>query len=203
MCSMRRERFSACRGREPKSRSPRSQSPAPSGSPESARRLFAASRPIAGTIAEAYLRNRGITALHGIGALRFHPRCYYRPDADAATETWPALIAAVTDLGGTDYRRASHLARPVRRATRHPSIRRGGPWVICSGMASALGSPMMLWRPARALRPCCRFAAFCRDLPMVAALSANHFAAILLPATLRRLYVARDDDPAGDAAMAL
>ena len=39
-------------------------------------------------------------------------------------------------------------------------------------------------------------------MPMVAALSAAHLAAIQLPATLRRLYIARDDDPAGDGAMA-
>ena len=39
-------------------------------------------------------------------------------------------------------------------------------------------------------------------MPMAAALSAAHLAAILFPATLRRLYIARDDDPAGDAAMA-
>ncbi len=39
-------------------------------------------------------------------------------------------------------------------------------------------------------------------MPMVAALSAAHLAAILFPATLRRLYIARDDDPAGDGAMA-
>jgi len=37
---------------------------------------------------------------------------------------------------------------------------------------------------------------------MLAALSANHLAAILLPATLRRLYVARDRDAAGDVAVA-
>src|ERR1700682_4517932 len=36
----------------------------------------------------------------GIGNLRFHPRCYYRPEADAPTEIWPAMIAAVTDLQG-------------------------------------------------------------------------------------------------------
>ena len=74
--------------------------PVPTGSPESARRLFAMSQPIAGTLAETYLRRRGITALHGIDSLRFHPRCYYRPEADAPTETWPAMIAAVTDLDG-------------------------------------------------------------------------------------------------------
>jgi hypothetical protein len=37
---------------------------------------------------------------------------------------------------------------------------------------------------------------------MAAALSANHLAVILFPSTLRRLYVARDRDPAGDIAMA-
>jgi hypothetical protein len=40
------------------------------------------------------------------------------------------------------------------------------------------------------------------NMPMAAALSAAHLAAILFPDTLRRLYIARDDDPAGDAAMA-
>ena len=39
-------------------------------------------------------------------------------------------------------------------------------------------------------------------MPMAAALSAAHLAAILFPDTLRRLYIARDDDPAGDGAMA-
>jgi hypothetical protein len=38
-------------------------------------------------------------------------------------------------------------------------------------------------------------------MPMAAALSAAHLAAILFPETLRRLYIARDDDPAGDSAM--
>src|SRR5215831_15365649 len=85
---------------EPPPHCHRRQPPAPMGSPESARRLFAMAQPISGTIAEAYLRNRGITALHDAPALRFHPRCYYRPDADAPTEIWPALIAAVTDLSG-------------------------------------------------------------------------------------------------------
>jgi hypothetical protein len=37
-------------------------------------------------------------------------------------------------------------------------------------------------------------------LPMVAALSANHLAALLLPPALRRLYIARDADAAGDLA---
>jgi hypothetical protein len=35
------------------------------------------------------------------------------------------------------------------------------------------------------------------DMPMAAALSANHLAALILPPALRRLYIARDNDAAG------
>ena len=40
------------------------------------------------------------------------------------------------------------------------------------------------------------------DLSIVAALSANHLAALVFRVTLRRLYVVRDNDPAGDFAVA-
>ena len=172
----------------------RRQPSAPMGSPESARRLFAMAQAISGTIAEAYLRNRGITALHDAAALRFHPRCYYRPDADAATEVWPALIAAVTDVAGniTGAHRTwldptgEHKA-PVdtpRRAMGHllgHGVRFG---VVTDVMAAGEGIETML--SVRSALP---------DLPMVAALSANHLATLLFRATLRRLYVMRDNDP--------
>ena len=38
-------------------------------------------------------------------------------------------------------------------------------------------------------------------MPMAAALSANHLAAFRPPPTLRRLYIAQDNDPAGLRAM--
>ncbi|MCA7120559.1 MAG: toprim domain-containing protein, partial [Acidibrevibacterium sp.] len=42
------------------------------------------------------------------------------------------------------------------------------------------------------------------DVPIAAALSANHLAALILPPALRRLYIARDNDAAGrHAAMCL
>jgi hypothetical protein len=175
--------------------------PAPAGSPGPARRLFAMAQSLPGTIAEAYLRNRGITALHGAGALRFHPRCYYRADAEAPTETWPALIAAVTDLGGriTGAHRtwldpSGEDKAPVdtpRRAMGHllgNGVRFG---VATNVMAAGEGIETML--SLRSVMP---------SLPMVAGLSANHLAALLFPPTLRRLYVANDDDPAGDIASA-
>ena len=175
--------------------------PAPRGSPESARRLYAMSRPIAGTLAETYLRGRGIVTMAAGDPLRFHPRCYYRPDEDSPTETWPALIAAVTDLGGritgahrTWLDRSGQDKAPIdspRRAMGHllgHGVRFG---VVDDVMAAGEGIETML--SLRTILP---------SLPMVAALSANHLAALLFPPTLRRLYVARDRDPAGDAAMA-
>ena len=61
--------------------------PAPAGSQEAARRLFAISAPIEGTIVETYLHRRGINHVHHGGSLRFHPRCYYRPDEHLPMET--------------------------------------------------------------------------------------------------------------------
>ncbi len=158
------------------------------------------SRPITGTLAQAYLHRRGIiTVAHG-DPLRFHPRCYYRPDEYSPTEAWPALIAAVTDLGGTitgAHRTwldpSGHDKAPIaspRRAMGHllgHGVRFG---VARDVMAAGEGIETML--SLRMILP---------TLPMVAALSANHLASLLLPPTLRRLYVARDADPAGDAAM--
>jgi hypothetical protein len=83
---------------EPSPKHPRL--PAPIGSPEAAQRLFAMSQPAVRTLVETYLRNRGITPMYEDGALRFHPRCYYRPDEHSPKEIWPALIARVTGLDG-------------------------------------------------------------------------------------------------------
>ena len=74
--------------------------PARSGSPEAARRLWRMSRSIRFTLATTYLRTRGIPDFRDTGSLRFHPECFHRPEGEAPTETWPAMVAAVTDLEG-------------------------------------------------------------------------------------------------------
>ena len=74
--------------------------PTPKRVTEAARRLFASAKPILGTIAETYLHSRGISGVDRLDCLRFHPRCYHRAHDNAPRETWPALVAAVTDLDG-------------------------------------------------------------------------------------------------------
>ncbi len=158
------------------------------------------SQPIARTLAEAYLRNRGITALHEAGSLRFHPRCYYRPDIDSPTETWPAMIARVTDLDGriTGAHRtwldpSGRGKAPIDTPRRAMGDLLGN--AVRFGVANdvlAAGEGIETMLSLRCVLP---------TLPMAAALSANHLAAMLLPLTLRRLYIARDADAAGDAAV--
>ncbi len=170
------------------------------GSPEAARRLFAMSQPIARTVVETYLRNRGITPLHEDGALRFHPRCYYRPDEDAPTETWPAMIARVTDLD--DRITGAHrtwLAPTGRGKAPIDTPRRAMGDLL--GNAVRFGVANEVLAAGEGIETMLSLRCVLPTLPMAAALSANHLAAILLPLTLRRLYIARDADAAGDAAV--
>jgi Toprim domain-containing protein len=176
------------------------QPPAPGGSPEAARRLWACSQPIAGTLAEVYLRARGIANATDLPALRFHPACWYRPDGEASSQIWPALIAAITDEDGAvtgiqrtwlsrDGRDKAPLATP-RRALGHllgNGVRFG---LARDALAAAEGVETML-----ALRMALP------GLPMIAATSAGHLAALSFPPGLRRLILARDNDAAGRAAM--
>lgn len=182
---------------KPKLHSP----PAPTGSPVAAQRLFAAARPIAGTLAEVYLRHRDIVVSKDVDTLRFHPRCYYRADETAARESHPAMIAAVTDLNGeiTGVQRTwldpsgsgkAPIAMPRRAmGTLLGNAVRFG----ISGKVAAAGEGIETVLALRMALP---------GMPMLAALSAAHLSAILFPGTLRRLYIACEPDAASTKAMA-
>jgi len=184
---------------EPEAREPQRQSPAPHGSPEAARRLIRMSQPIFGTHVQAYLRERGITDLRGTGSLHFHPRCYYRPDEHAATETWPAMIASVTDLN--DKITGAHRTwLDPRRLDKAPidTPRRAMGDLLGNAVRFGIGGEVMA--AGEGIETVLSIRQVLPDMPMLAALSAAHLAAILFADTLRRLYIVRDNDPAGDGA---
>lgn len=175
------------------------QLPAPTGSPEAARRLFAMSKPIAGTLAETYLRERGITGARTCTALRFHPRCWHRSDddpADSVRDSWPALIAAVTDNAG--------IITGAHRTWLDPSGKAKAPISTPRrAMGSLLGNGVRFGKASdilaagEGIETMLSLRCVMPSMPMIAGLSANHLAAMLLPNGLRRLYIARDNDPAG------
>jgi hypothetical protein len=193
-------RFLSLPRSEPKSDSRSRLPPVPTGSPESARRLFSMSQPIAGTVVETYLRGRSIFNLHGIDSLRFHPRCYYRPEADAPTEIWPAMIAAVTDLQGriTGAHR-TWLDPSGRDKAPVDTPRRAMGYLL--GHAVRFGPAGDIMAAGEGIETMLSLRCVMPTMATVAALSAAHLAAILFPAALRRLYIVRDDDPAGDGAV--
>ncbi|PDT82341.1 toprim domain-containing protein [Sinorhizobium sp. BJ1] len=172
---------------------------------ECARRLFRMTQPLAGTLADSYLRQRAILRASAHPALRFHPSCYYRDLLTGRTTTYPALIAAVTDpsgaitgvhrtfldLSGLDPngvgkaqvdtpRRA--LGRLLGNAVRFRFPARGSVPVLTAG--EGLESMLSLLH----VMP---------GMPMVSALTASHLATFRLPTGCARLYIAADADAAG------
>ncbi|MGQ3141154.1 DUF7146 domain-containing protein [Rhizobium oryzihabitans] len=184
---------------EPEARQHQRQSPAPHGSPEAARRLVHMAQPIYGTLVQAYLRERGITDLRGTGSLHFHPRCYYRPDEHSPTETWPAMIAEVTDLDGK-ITGAHRTWLDPRRRDKAPidTPRRAMGDLLGNAVRFGIGGEVMA--AGEGIETVLSLRQVLPDMPMLAALSAAHLAAFLFPDTLRRLYIVRDNDPAGDGA---
>jgi Toprim domain len=170
---------------------------------KAAARLFALTSPVPGTIAETYLRGRGITTDLGFPAIGFLTNCYHRADGSIEPKPLPALIARVTNLNGritgvhrtwlrADGGGKADLPEP-RKALgelRGHGVRFGIPSVV---LAAGEGIETML-----ALRT------VLAHLPSVAALSAAHLGALHLPEGLKRLYIACDNDRAGlDAGLAL
>ncbi|TPL46555.1 toprim domain-containing protein [Mesorhizobium sp. B2-4-6] len=173
--------------------------PAPRGLPEGARRLVRMSQPINGTLVQAYLRARGILDLRGTGSLHYHPRCYYRPDEHSPIETWPAMIAAVTNLQGniTGAHRTWLDPRRLDKAPIETPRRAMGDFL---GNAVRFGTASDVLAAGEGIETVLSLRQVLPDMPMLAALSAAHLAAILFPVALRRLYIVRDNDPAGDGA---
>ena len=174
-----------------------------SDSPVKARRLFRMSRTIGGTLVETYLRGRGITELQGLDALRFHPTCYYRPHPKLPTQTWPAMIAAVTDLAGQ--------LQGVHRTWLDPSGLGKAPLLeprramgLLLGNAVRFGVAADVMIAGEGIETVASLRPVLPAMPMAAALSAAHLAALILPPWLKRLYIAQDPDAAGaGAAVAL
>jgi hypothetical protein len=160
-----------------------------------ARKIWSASRPIAGTPVEAYLRARKITADLHDAPLRYHSALLYR-DSNFPQRRLPALVAAVTDnneeirgIHRTFLDPASHDKANVA------SPRRSLGAILGNGVRfgvihdfAVVGEGIETVLSLKSAFP---------DIPLVAALSAAHLAAWRPPSNLRRLVIAADNDEPG------
>lgn len=163
-----------------------------------AKRLWLEAQPIAGTVAETYLRGRGITC-DLPPALRFHPETWHGPTA----KRFPALVALVEGGEGFAVHRTYLRANGSGKADIDPpkamlgAVSGGavrltdgpGRLVVAEGIETALSlASGLLQRPAT----------------VWAALSTSGIRGLRLPAHPGRLTIATDGDKAGrDAAHAL
>jgi len=179
--------------------------PARAGSTTAAKRLFAASEPLTGSLAATYLRSRSITRVSDLPALCFHPHCYYRPNEDDVPGTpgaFPALIAAVTDNDGEQtgtHRTWLDPSGSVKARVASPRRAMGN----ILGNAVRFGTADDVLIAGEGIETMLSLREVLPTIPMAAATSSAHLAAIQFPPTLQRLYVARDRDAAGDAAFGI
>jgi hypothetical protein len=160
-----------------------------------ARSCWGEAVPIGGTVAETYLRTRGITAALP-ATLRFHPACWH-----ATGKRLPAMIALVEGQDGFGVHRtylradgggkaavepAKAMLGPVKGgAVRLTDAGPGAPLVVAEGIETALSlASGMLNAPAT----------------IWAALSTTGMAALRLPLRSGRITAACDGDPAGRSA---
>lgn len=169
------------------------------GTPEAAARLFAAAGPVAGSLAETYLRARGINRPVPNTALRFHPKCWHRDEGQTRPVPRPALIAAVTDAAGA--------LRGVHRTWLAPDGQgKATVEIPRRAMGQLLGHAVRIDPTedvliiGEGIETMLSIREVVLRLPVWAALSSGHLGAVLLPEGLRRLYIARDRDPAGERA---
>lgn len=160
---------------------------------EIAARIWREAQPIGGSLAERYLRGRGI-AIALPNTLRFHPHLFHRDSATYA----PALVALVQDVHGEP--RAVH-----RIWLNHPDATKASlvPVKMSIGSTSKhavrLGGPEHRIALAEGIETCLSFRQL-RDAESVggwATLGWPGLAAVVLPDTVRDVIVAGDNGTIG------
>ncbi|AWI92017.1 DNA primase (plasmid) [Methylobacterium sp. DM1] len=167
---------------------------------EAARRMWRFGRSLTGSPAAAYLRSRGIDHALGLPALRFHPRCLYRPSRKhPGPDTWhPALLAAVTDLSGAVMGIGrTWLAADGRGKADLPKPRRALGNLLGHGVRFPGTVPDLLVA-GEGVESVASVHRLMPTVQHVAALSAGNLGVLILPSDLRHLYIARDADEAGE-----
>ncbi len=165
-----------------------------------AQRLFRMTQPLAGTLADTYLRGRGILRASTHAALRFHPSCYYRDLVSGRTTSYPALIAAVADSAGaiTGVHR-SWLDPHGAGKAKVDDPRRALGGLLGNGVRFCfpVNAPVPVMAAGEGIETMLSLAHVMPGMPIVAALTANHLAAFRFPPGCRRIYIAADADAAG------
>ena len=163
---------------------------------DAARRLWNSTCSLSGTVAEHYLRARGVGHVAGALSIRFHPRITHRN----APGRFPALVSGVQDVAGRFMGIQRTYLDGARKAAVDPvraslgslaggGVRLGetvaGRVLVGEGIESTAAAMLVLDVPAA-----------------LATLGTSGLRAVVLPASVRRVVIAADRDVEGEAAAA-
>jgi hypothetical protein len=156
-------------------------------------RLWKGTQPIAGTVAESYLRGRGITCPLP-DTLRFDPQCWH-----ATAKTFPALVALVEGGAGFAVHRTYLRCDGSGKADVTPSKAMLG--TVCGG-AVRLSNGQHTLAVAEGIETALSLSSGLLRAPATvwAALSTSGIRGLHLPNNPGRLTIASDGDAAGRAA---
>ncbi|MCG7630083.1 toprim domain-containing protein [Epibacterium sp. MM17-32] len=163
-----------------------------------ARKLFAAGKPVLGTLAVTYLQGRGISRFGP--ALRYHPRVFLRQGEDDPDppQRAPALLAKITDSHGqiTGCARTyldpstgslAAIESPKRilgqlhgHAIRFWSGEARSDLIVGEGLETTLSVGTAL-----------------PEFDLASCLTATHLGLFIPPPGIKRIWIARDNDKAG------
>ena len=163
-------------------------------------RLIAESVPLPGTPAEAWLQSRGIDTTLPLDSLRYHPAC--RTREDGRIQTCPALVAMVSDTKGKVFGLMRTFLVPGGGALAPFAEPRRALGSI-GGHAVRFSDPDEVMLAGEGIETVLSLKLALPDMAMVAALSAGNLGRLVLPAKMRRLYVAADRDRAGRNGVAI
>ena len=163
-----------------------------------ARKLFAAGKPVLGTLAATYLQGRGITRLGP--ALRYHPRVFLRQGEDDLDppQRVPALLAKITDIRGQITGCARFYLDPST----------GGLAAIESPkriLGQLHGHAIRFWSGtgrtdlivAEGLENTLSVGTALPEFDLASCLTATHLGLFIPPPGITRIWIVRDNDEAG------
>ncbi|MDK3020893.1 DUF7146 domain-containing protein [Pseudodonghicola flavimaris] len=163
-----------------------------------ARKLFAAGKPVLGTLAATYLQRRGISRLGP--ALRYHPQLFLRHGTDDADppRRAPTLLAKITDNQGQ--------ITGCARVYLDPST--GGLAAIESPkriLGQLHGHAIRFWSGTsrtdlivgEGLENTLSVGTALPEFDLASCLTATHLGLFIPPSGIKRIWIARDHDEAG------
>lgn len=166
---------------------------------ESARKLFRIGKSTYRTLGSAYLLGRGIKRFGP--ALKFHPTVYVRPHEDGETEQHPALLAKITNNKGiTTGVARTFLSSQTKGLAKIPDPKRVLGQLYGNAIRFGKGKPKDDLIAGEGLENVLSVGTALPEFDLASCLTANHLGVFDPPDGIKRLWIARDNDDAGEAA---